>query len=95
MLLIQPKRYTFRLHGVINSFQQCSSEFVHIHLVAGDGSDLRQGLLTAVFFAVKAAVDEILDTQTQGIEQGCNRQGGEESMFRLIMMVTVCISIFM
>lgn len=81
--LRQPRRHMLRLDCILQQDKQVLSQVVQVHLISHINSELGQHLLGVIFAAVEATVNEILDSPSQRVEQGYNRQrGGNDSELR-------------
>ncbi len=75
---LQPKTHLVRLHGLLDHIQHGCGQAFDVRLVLRGKGKLRQCLLSIVLLPEKPAVDESLDAVTQRIDQGSDRQGGED-----------------
>ena len=82
-----------RLHRLFNHHHQLLAQLAQVYLMAQRGAESGNYPSSIILAPVKAAVDDSLNTPSQGLEQGSNGQcGGHDDQGLLMVPVTRCTS---
>ena len=74
------------LHRLLNDVEQVLTQLLQVHFLAQGGAEGCHGLGGIILAAIEAPVNNPLDALAQGLEEGRNRQGGDDDCDIVILV---------
>src|SRR6266487_6786803 len=81
----QPQRNMRWLHRLLHHCYQVLAQLVQVNFIAQRGTEVRDNFGCVVFTAVEAAIDDPLNTMTQGLEEHVDGQRGDDDGHTVVL----------